>query len=795
VYRIITFLVFIFTCIQLTAQEIFVYDSKTGNAVEGVLIYSETISTQTDTNGKADLKGFSPGKSINFQHSSYLKHQTTLKKIWSQNYRVRLIEDPVNLNEIVISANRREQSRREVPNQIVSISQNEIAFSNPQTAADLLEAKGGIFIQKSQMGGGSPMIRGFSANRLLLIVDGIRLNNAIYRNGNLHNVISLDAAAIANAEVIFGPNSVIYGSDALGGVLHFQTLKPKLSTSSQPVSAGRLTTRYSSANFEKTGHLDYCYGTGKWALLTSITYTDFDDLKMGANGPSSYLRPEYVSVGSPDVIIKNADPREQVQSAYSQYNLMQKIRFRPNALWDIMYACHFSKTSDIPRYDRLIQYKNDQLKYVEWYYGPQQWQLHSLKLNHQKETSLYDRANMLIGLQKYRESRHNRKLNSPELGSQQEDVDILSVNLDMDKQIDKNNLLYYGLEGNYNHVGSKGKLQNLETTETETAASRYPDGSTTSSIASYLSYKLTLGDKLTLQAGGRYTISWLKGEFDKRYFAFPTDGFSNKHSSLTGNAGIVFRPIDGWQLNATASTGFRSPNIDDIAKVFDSTPGHVIVPNPSLKPEHAKNIEVGVIRSYRNRARFELSLFYTFIDDVMVRREFSLNGQDSVLYDGEMSKVEALINADYAHIYGGDLLFELLFSEKLRTRNSLTLNFGKDNQNLPVRHVAPLFGSSHLIFDDGRRKMDLYIRYNGTLPFEKLSPSEQEKDYLYASNSNGQPYSPGWCTLNFKSSFKLNKNCALSLGLENVLNTRYRPYSSGIIAPGRNVIVALRMSL
>ncbi|MGQ8338849.1 TonB-dependent receptor plug domain-containing protein [Sunxiuqinia sp. A32] len=793
--KITLFLIIIFYCLQLGAQEVFVYDSKNGNAIDAVLIYSETQSTQTDKNGKASLDIFKEDEPLIFQHSSYLKHQTTLKKIWSQNYRVRLIEDPVSLDEIVISANRREQSKREVPNKIVSISQEEISFSNSQTTADLLASKGGIFIQKSQMGGGSPMIRGFSANRLLLVVDGIRMNNAIYRNGNLHNVISLDASTLEHAEVIFGPSSVMYGSDALGGVFHFQTLSPKLSTKDYAISSQQISGRYSSANFEKTFHTDINYGAKKWAMLTSISYSDFDDLQMGNNGSSSYLRPEYVRPGLPDQIIKNSKPKKQIQSGYYQYNLMEKIRFRPNNNWDLNYAYHYSKSSNIPRYDRLIQYSGDQLKYAEWYYGPQLWQLHSLQVNHSANTAICDKANLIIGWQKYTESRHNRKLNSEKITDRQEDLNVLTLNLDLDKKIDQNNFIFYGVEGNYNRVKSTGEVRNLENGSSSATSSRYPDGSTTTSLAAYLSYKLTLNKRFALHAGGRYTLAWLNGDFDSNYFDFPTEGFSNQHSSLTGNIGLVYHPSEGWQLNATASTGFRSPNIDDIAKVFDSTPGHVIVPNPDLKPEYARNLEVGIVRSYSDLAKIELSLFYTYLDEVMVRREFTLNGMDSVVYDGEMSKVEALVNDDYAHIYGGSFLFELLLSEKILSRNSITLNKGRDSHKLPVRHVAPLFGTSHLIFDDGRKKFDFYINYNGSMPFEKLAPSEQEKLYLYAIHDNGNPYSPAWLNLNFKSSFRIYRKYYINLGMENILNKRYRPYSSGIVAAGRNFIVSFRANI
>src|SRR5690606_14493688 len=133
------------------------------------------------------------------------------------------------LEQVVVSASRWEEDKREVSSRIVTLSQREISLYQPQTAADLLGNSGEVFIQKSQQGGGSPMIRGFATNRLLYSVDGVRMNSAIFRSGNLQNVINLDPFAVDRLEILFGPGSVMYGSDALGGVMHFSTLRPRLS--------------------------------------------------------------------------------------------------------------------------------------------------------------------------------------------------------------------------------------------------------------------------------------------------------------------------------------------------------------------------------------------------------------------------------------------------------------------------------------------------------------------------------------------------------------------------------------
>jgi hemoglobin/transferrin/lactoferrin receptor protein len=161
------------------------------------------------------------------------------------------------------------------------------------------------------------------------------------------------------------------------------------------------------------------------------------------------------------------------------------------------------------------------------------------------------------------------------------------------------------------------------------------------------------------------------------------------------------------------------------------------------------------------------------------------------MYDGNISHVEALVNADAANIYGASFVFEYVFTGNLRTRNDLTITEGEDSDGFPVRHAPPLFGNSHLIFENQKLFLDLYADYNGKLDYEELAPSEQEKPYMYATDENGNPFSPAWWTLNLKFNYKLTPMIALGGGVENILDNRYRTYSSGIVSPGMNFIFSL----
>ncbi|MEQ8425128.1 MAG: TonB-dependent receptor plug domain-containing protein, partial [Cyclobacteriaceae bacterium] len=372
------------------------------------------------------------------------------------------------------------------------ISNARIAFQNPQTAADLLGASNQVFVQKSQLGGGSPMIRGFSTNRVLLVVDGVRMNNAIFRSGNVQNVISLDANAIEDSEVVFGPGSVIYGSDAIGGVMDFHTLKPRFSPENNLKLNANGFTRYSSANNEKTGHIDFNIGTSKLAFLTSITHSDYDDLMMGNKGPLKYTRPSFQRYeNGMDVMVSNPEPDKQVGSAYNQFNLMQKIRYRPAEYWDLTYAFHHSKTSDYGRYDRLILTEDDgSLSNGEWYYGPQKWEMHSLTVSYNRKTKLTDHTRLLTAYQDYEESRHNRGFGSSRLTNRFENVKAFSFNLDLEKKLSDRVALFYGAELVDNEVGSRAFRRDINTEAITPVSTRYPDGSDWSSYSAYISMKI-----------------------------------------------------------------------------------------------------------------------------------------------------------------------------------------------------------------------------------------------------------------------------------------------------------------
>lgn len=779
------------------AQIVTITDPQNGTPLEGVSLQSKKprAFTVTNSEGQADLANFKDAALIEIRSVGY---KTILSNYNDLKNSGILVMEPskLNLEEVVVSGTKWRQVSSAVPSKIVSISQQDVAFQNPQTAADLLSLSGKVYVQKSQQGGGSPMIRGFATNRLLYSVDGVRMNTAIFRGGNIQNVINLDPFAIENTEVLFGPGSVIYGSDAIGGVMSFQTLVPELSLTDEPLVYGKAITRYSSANNERTNHFDIGIGGKKWSSVTSLTYQDFDDLRQGSNGPDDYLKPYYVQrIDSVDRVVTQDDPLVQSPSAYAQLNLMQKIRFKPNEHWDFEYGFHFSETSAYGRYDRHNRIRNGTARYAEWNYGPQSWIMNNLRVSYKTDNAFFDEMNIRLAQQSFEESRIDRSLNSNERTTNTENVEAYSVNLDFAKNTSLSNTLFYGAEYVLNDITSTGLITDISNGSETEGPARYPQAQW-SSIAAYVNDEFKATEDVTLQAGLRYNYYQLDATFNTDFYPFPFTEANLGNGALTGSIGAVYRPAASWIISANLGTAFRSPNVDDVGKVFDSEPGAVTVPNPDLEAEYAYNADLGIAKVFGDAVKLDVSGYYTILQNALVRRNFQLNGLDSIMYDGAMSQVQAIQNAAVAHVYGVQAGIEVQLPAGFSFSSDINYQVGEeeldDGTTSPSRHAAPLFGVSRFTYKANKLMLQAYATYQGERKAEDMPAEELGKTEIYALDENGNAYAPAWYTLNIKAMYQFTKYLSATAGIENITDQRYRPYSSGISAPGRNFIIALQ---
>jgi len=796
--KIYFFLFLFISSYQVIGQKITVYSTEDHKPIPGVAITTseKTNYISTNSRGEADLSylNLNSESILELQHN-YFKHvKVSYHDLEKLNFTIMMEPTTIVLSEFSITANKWEQEHHEIPFEIEEVSSKEIAFNNPQTSADIMNNTGKVFVQKSQMGGGSPMIRGFAANGVLIVVDGIRMNNAIFRGGNLQNIINIDPNIVGHAEVVFGPGSVTYGSDALGGVMDFHTKKPEYAIDEKFNLNVEFMGRASSANEEQTSSIGLNLGWQKFASRTQISFSKYGDLKAGkkhfGNYPNFGKRTYVVTqdANGKDQMYQFPDTYIMSPSAYSALFINQKFSLQIGKRSYLSYQFLYSTTTDIPRYDRLTQWKGKHLKYADWHYGPQKWMMNSIQFRSNRKTKLYDEIKMVAAYQLFEESRNDRKFQDSLLRHRLEKVKMYSFNTDFEKKLTKKMGIFYGLEFVYNDVNSAAIGENIYTKASSFVSTRYPDIYNyyfTSGFFVNLKYKVN--SKLTALAGLRYNIVYSDSKFDNKRLQLPYDQIRMNMGAPNGSIGLAWLPAKKWQINFNIATAFRAPNIDDAAKVFDSEPGNVVVPNPNLKPEYAYSAELGIKKDIQDIAHLELNMFYTYVDQIIVRRNFQFNGQDSIIYDGTLSKVQSMQNALSAQIVGATAALRLKITKHFNFETNYNITYGKDNEGYSLRHIPPSFGRSSISFKYKQFQSQFYANYNGGITFNNLAPSEQDKTHIYTPDG-----AEAWYTLNFKSSFKISL-LTFDIGVENILDRFYMPYSSGIPAAGRNFYISLHI--
>jgi len=549
-----------------------------------------------------------------------------------------------------------------------------------------------------------------------------------------------------------------------------------------------MTYRHSTVNNENSMSAFYSYSNEKIFSFTSISISEFGDLKAGNNRASKYgkfgLRNEFVSTkDGKDETVSNDDPSILKPSGYGQASFLQKVVYKIDSEKIFTSSLYLTTTSDIPRYDRLIEYKDNKLKYSRWDYGPQRWFLGNVGYRSSQSTKLFDELQVNVGYQNYQESRIDRKYQNEIERTRTEKVDVVNFYLKSVKYISNKLSLQYGLESEYEWVNSNGETKNIHTDEHNVSPSRYPDGGNWySSIGVYGQVNHQLSSKTNAIYGARFTINSLKSVIDSNFYALPFQELKLVNSAPSFQVGLNHQMTKKHQIFTNISSGFRSPNIDDVSKVFDSEPGNVIVPNENLSPEYSYNIDVGWKWSFSDTATFEVNSFYSLIRNTLIRSNYEYNGQDSIFYDGEMSKVQSLVNGGRSHIYGVSTRYNRYFMSHWLVQIKATYVYGEEgNTSDALRHVPPFYGKGSLFYIRNSWTIFASAYYQAKIAFEDLAPTERAKPQIYPVDG-----ALSYLLFDIGTRIKINKCVKVAVTLENILDTFYAGYSSGIPGGGRN---------
>jgi len=781
------------------AQTITVKDLTTLEPISGASIFISKNNIELPqqigaTNNEGEFRGSVAMGTVIISANGYEVLYIPTSEL-NSDYVAYLTGSNMTLSEMVVSATRNANATKFLAQPVSAIQRKDIQFINPANAADLLAQTGTALVQKSQLGGGSPILRGFESNKVLYVVDGVRMNNAIYRGGHLQDILSLDPMAMENVEIAYGPSAVAYGSDALGGVMSFNTRSPRF-TSGDRLVRGNAMLRYSTAD-QSGAHINLETSTERFATFTAFTFNNFGDLRQGnirnPNYPSFGARPWYVErINGRDSVMTNPNPNVQVGSAYKQYDFIEKISFKQSEKLTHTLNIQYSTTNNVPRYDRLTQVEIENPRFAEWYYGPQTRAMVAYHANLSNGTKLYNIGKITLAWQNIDQTRHDRRFNNVNRNNRIENVKVYSLNADFSKNLGEKTRLNYGLECYFNDVTSTAYSENINTGVQSPLDTRYASGGATmSGAAAYATAIHKVNNKITLNAGARYSRVNLSASFtDKSFFDFPFTDVNQSNGNVNGSVGIVLTPNPKWRITALASTGFRAANVDDLSKVFESNAGNLIVPNNELKPEKVANVEATIERKFNRNTSLALNGYYMRYTNALTTGKAQFNGQDSIFYDGTLSPVYTTINADKAYIYGGNLSLNSQVNDHFSIQSSVVYTYGRIqtiNGETPLDHIPPVYGRTGFTVQQQKFRGEFFLIYNGWKRIEDYRlDAEDNENY---ATSDGMP---AWYTLNARASYQVHENVQLMIGFENILDSNYRVFASNISGAGRNVTLTLR---
>jgi hemoglobin/transferrin/lactoferrin receptor protein len=602
-------------------------------------------------------------------------------------------------------------------------------------------------------------------------------------------------------EVIYGPGSLMYGSDALGGFVHFRTRNPQLSVDENIKLKSTVGARYASANQEKTLHAHVEVSSSKIGSMTSFSYSDFGDLRAGNKRkiyPDFGKLFDYVQrKDGVDQVLSNDDPNVQIGTGYKQWDFMQKFIYNASKTTQYFANFQWSNSSNIPRYDQLMERSSDGIpSFSEWYYGPQQRKLISLKGQYGRPTKIYDRAQWLIAFQDIDEDRHTRNFQERLLENRLEDLQAWNVNLDFNKQLSskfKINL-EYGAEYIYNKLSSTAFLKDVNNgSMIPELSTRYPNGKNTWQTEGVYAIlrKYNQKENLALHAGARFSaaqlfISYMPGDG----FTWPDffyEGIKSNNAQGTTSIGLKYKNMHGLQINLLGSTAFRAPNIDDFAKIRvkgdDAT-----VPNVNLKPEKSINAELSIQQHIENNSEGGLTLSSTFfitrLKDAIVRKNYTLpDGTNTIRINNRIYNAQANLNAEQAILYGISGQFEYIFNKYMLQGGINYIRGTSDDhgEENPLAHIPPVYGNFVFHYSSISWKYQAGYYFNGAKSLSDFAPGSSDNEQ-YATPEG----SLSWGIINASITYSWTKNISMTLGVDNILDIHYRPFSSGVSAPGRN---------
>ncbi len=648
-------------------------------------------------------------------------------------------------NSLIISAQRYETNAFERPESVGYLSEAQLQMLSPQSMPEVLSHMPGVWMQKTNHGGGSAFIRGLTGYQTLLMLDGIRLNNSTYRSGPNQYLNTVDPLMISNIEVLRGGGSVQYGSDAIGGTIHLLSSDPRFSDGGTKVS-GTLYSKYWSSDMEKTIRGQINLGTKNFAFSGGFTYKNLGDIKAG--GDLGIIEP----------------------TGYEEYSMDFKGIYKFNNKHQLTAAYQKLKQMDVPLYHKIAS--GD---YQIYRFNPQQRDMAYLRLESYYTNKIFSEIRYTVSFQKSLEVRGKQKTGSVDFVEEEDDVSTLGANFEIVSNVNKNWKITTGLEFYHDNVGSRAQSTNLETNKVTQLRGLYPDGSTYDNFALYSlhSYKL---NRWNFTAGLRY--NYIQMHIKDTTFGNTTIS----PDALVGNFGVVYKLNSNHHITGNINSAFRAPNINDVSS-FGIADFRYEVPSYNLKPETSLNKEIGYKFRY-SQISGAVHLFHNKLNDLITNVPSQHNGADSL----EGYKVYKRENINEAELYGGELELEAKLSKSIIGYGNISYTHGQNiSKDEPMRRIPPINGRLGL-----RSNLSQHIFMMAEWVFasaqERLSSGDIADDRIADGGT------PGWNIVNIYSGYQ-HSYFSVNASFQNLFNSAYRTHGSGINGVGRSFWISVKINI
>lgn len=745
------FLMMVCSTVQLFSQNIqgVVLNDENNQPVPNanISVQNSTSGTSSDNNGAFVLNTIGKDKPtilvscLGFESVELEVNSETA----NEKLQIKLRPVSVQLNKsIVVTATKHELFSHKIPEAVSVLTQEELKLNAPRSMAEALIGATGVWVQKTNHGGGSPFLRGLTGNQTLLLTDGIRLNNASFRYGPNQYFNTIDVFSVERAEVIRGKGSVLYGSDALGGVINVITRSPEF-VSGKPRIVGRGHLKWMNQEMEQSGAAELEFRSKNLAVLGNVNHKNFGDLYAGGN--LGFERP----------------------SSYNETGTHLKAKWRIANRWLMTSAFNYLVQNDVHRYDQVAQ-----RGYETYKFDPQIHRLFYARMEHFGENPFFKKISFTVSNQFSDETRKFKKQNSATITKENDAVENYGFVLDAFSEFNESWSAVSGLEYYTDRINSYKTETNTETGAQTAKRGLYPDNSKMKNFALFSQHTLEF-NAVKLQFGGRFNANRLKS-VDEKF-----GEVSLNPESVVGNFSFQYLPNSHDNFILSVNSGFRAPNINDISSfgLFDYG---IEIPTQDLSPEKSVTVEAGYKR-LSEIFTFSMFAFNTRLKDQIVRVEASFNGSEFI--DGE--RVYTKQNVAKSNIYGVEAESGIKLNRDFSLLNNITWLYGKNLENdEPMRRIPPLNGK-------------LALRY-------KKSKIYGETEFLFATKqdrlSSGdiddhripEGGTPGWQILNLNLGYSLKK-ISINSGIRNIFNQAYRIHGSGVDGVGRSVWLALRFEI